>query len=179
MNSIPHTAADRRRRIIMNQGRNNYGTIRLCPHIMQFAIDRLPLILLNMTGYVCAGMDVIPLKGLTLGISILLSSYLLYLFIYIRKMDFVVTSEQLIHEHGVFVRDSEYIELYRVVDFKENRSFLQQLAGLKTVSVYSGDRNTPRLDIIGVRNSMNLVAHIRERVEYNKQRKGIYEITNR
>jgi len=26
---------------------------------------------------------------------------------------------------------------------------------------------------------MNLVAHIRERVEYNKQRKGIYEITNR
>ena len=77
------------------------------------------------------------------------------------------------------VRDSDYIELYRVVDFKENRSFLQQLAGLKTVSVYSGDRNTPRLDIIGVRNSMNLVAHIRERVEYNKQRKGIYEITNR
>lgn len=179
MNGIPHIAADRRRKIIMNRGRNNYGTIRLCPHIMQFAIDGLPLILLNMAGYVCAGMDVIPLKGLILGISILLSSYLLYLFIYIRKMDFVVTGEQLIHEHGVFVRDSDYIELYRVVDFKENRSFLQQLAGLKTVSVYSGDRNTPRLDIIGVRNSMNLVAHIRERVEYNKQRKGIYEITNR
>ena len=179
MNSIPHTAADRRRRIIMNQGRNNYGTIRLCPHIMQFAIDRLPLILLNMIGYMCAGMDVIALTGMILGISTLFSSYLLYLFIYIRKMDFVVTGEQLIHEHGVFVRDSDYIELYRVVDFKENRSFLQQLAGLKTVSVYSGDRNTPKLDIIGVRNSMNLVAHIRERVEYNKQRKGIYEITNR
>ena len=107
MNGIPHIAADRRRRIIMNRGRNNYGTIRLCPHIMQFAIDRLPLILLNMAGYVCAGMDVIPLKGLILGISILLSSYLLYLFIYIRKMDFVVTGEQLIHEHGVLVRDSE------------------------------------------------------------------------
>ena len=179
MNNIPHTAADRRRRIIMNQGRNNYGTIRLCPHIMQFAIDKLLLILLNIAGYVCGGMDMFPLKGLLLGISILLSAYLLYLFIYIRKMDFIITGEQLIHEHGVFVRDSEYIELYRVVDFKENRSFLQQLAGLKTVSVYSGDRNTPRLDIIGVRNSMNLVAHIRERVEYNKQRKGIYEITNR
>ena len=179
MNGIPHTAADRRRRIIMNQVRNNYGTIRLCPHIMQFAIDRLPLILLNMAGYVCAGMDVIPLKGLILGISILLSSYLLYLFIYIRKMDFVVTGEQLIHEHGVFVRDSDYIELYRVVDFKENRSFLQQLAGLKTVSVYSVDSNTPRQEIIRVRNNMNLVAHIRERVDYNKQRKGIYEITNR
>ena len=179
MNNIPQTAADRRRRIIMNQGSNNYVTIRLCPHIIQFAIDKLPLILLNIAGYVYGGMDVFPLKGLLLGISILLSAYLLYLFIYIRKMDFIVTGEQLIHEHGVFVRDSDYIELYRVVDFKENRSFLQQLAGLKTVSVYSGDRNTPRLDIIGVRNNMNLVAHIRERVEYNKQRKGIYEITNR
>ena len=124
----------------MNQGRNNYGTIRLCPHIMQYAIDKLPLILLNIAGYVCGGMDVFPLKGLLLGISILLSAYLLYLSIYIRKMDFVVTGEQLIHEHGVLVRDSDYIELYRVVDFKENRSFLQQLAGLKTVSVYSAVR---------------------------------------
>lgn len=163
----------------MNEINNDYGTIRLCPHAIQFIIDRLPLILLNTTGYVCAGMDDIPLKGLLFGTSILLSSYLLYLFIYIRRMDFIITGEQLIYEHGVFVRDSDYIELYRVVDFKENRSFLQQLTGLKTVSVYSGDRSTPRLDIIGVRNEMNLVTHIRERVEYNKQRKGIYEITNR
>lgn len=71
------------------------------------------------------------------------------------------------------------MELYRVVDFREHRSFLQQLTGLKTVSVYSGDRMTPKLDIRGVEYRTNLVDHIRERVETNKQRKGIYEITNR
>ena len=158
---------------------DKFGTIRLKPQVMQFVIDRLPLLLSDMAVLICIGIEGIPLKGVLSGVSILLSVYLLYLFIYIRRMEFIVTGEQLIHEHGVFVRDSDYIELYRVVDFKENRSFLQQLSGLKTVSVYSGDRSTPRLDITGVKNEMSLVAYIRERVEYNKQRKGIYEITNR
>lgn len=162
----------------MNIGNEHYDTVKLSPHMLQYVIDRLPLILLDIAGYVYAGIDGIPLRNVALGISILISTYLLYLFIHIRRMDYIVTGEQLIHEHGVFVRDSDYIELYRVVDFKENRSFLQQLAGLKTVSVYSGDRSTPKLDIIGVRNGMNLVTLIRERVENNRQRKGIYEITN-
>lgn len=162
----------------MNTQAVHYDTVRLIPHLLQYVIDRLPLILLDVSGYVYAGIEGILLGHIVLGISILISSFLLYQLIHIRRMDYIVTGEQLIHEHGVFVRDSDYIELYRVVDFKENRSFLQQLAGLKTVSVYSGDRSTPKLDIIGVRNEMDLVALIRERVEYNRQRKGIYEITN-
>lgn len=162
----------------MNTQAVHYDTVRLSPYLLQYVIDRLPLILLDVSGYVYAGIDGILLGHIVLGISILISSFLLYQLIHIRRMDYIVTGEQLIHEHGVFVRDSDYIELYRVVDFKENRSFLQQLAGLKTVSVYSGDRSTPKLDIIGVRNGMDLVALIRERVEYNRQRKGIYEITN-
>ena len=51
--------------------------------------------------------------------------------------------------------------------------------GLKTVSIYSGDRTNPRLDIYGIRERLDVVSAIRERVEYNKQRKGVYEITNR
>lgn len=65
------------------------------------------------------------------------------------------------------------------MDFAERSNLLQQICGLKTVSVYSGDRTTPRLDIIGVGINENLVPIIRERVEQNKRRKGIYEITNR
>ena len=58
-------------------------------------------------------------------------------------------------------------------------SLLQQLCGLKTVSVHSGDRTTPQLDIIGMGINDDLVTVIRGRVELNKRRKGIYEITNR
>ena len=70
------------------------------------------------------------------------------------------------------------MELYRIVDFREHQSLLQQLFGLKTVSILSMDRSTPRLDIIGVRSCNDIVPLIRERVEYNKKRKGIYELTN-
>ena len=55
---------------------------------------------------------------------------------------------------------------------------LQQLCGLKTVSIFSMDRNTPRLDLTGIRRRDDIVTLVRERVEYNKRKKGIYEITN-
>ena len=117
--------------------------------------------------------------GLLLWLCVGLSLVLLYRFVYLKRMVYRITAEQLIYEHGVFTRSSDYVELYRVVDFAERSNLLQQICCLKTVSVYSGDRTTPRLDIIGVGINENLVPIIRERVEQNKRRKGIYEITNR
>ncbi len=73
----------------------------------------------------------------------------------------------------------EFIELYRVIDFHEDVSFIQNIFDIKTVTVYFGDRTTPRLRIPGIALGNPLVQTLRERVEYNKRRKGIYEITNR
>ena len=70
------------------------------------------------------------------------------------------------------------MELYRVVDFHEQQTLMQQILGLKTVRIYSTDRNTPRQDLTGIRQESDVVRIIRERVEYNRQKKGIYEITN-
>ena len=77
------------------------------------------------------------------------------------------------------MHQTDYMELYRVVDYQQHRSFLQQLTGLKTVTITSGDRNLPSLDIIGVEDDEEIVQEIRIRVEYNKQLKHIHEITNR
>ena len=93
-------------------------------------------------------------------------------------MVYIISAEQLKYEFGIFSTTKDYIELYRVVDYSEQRSFLQILFGLKTVSVYSGDRTRPRLDIIGIPDKMNLINTIRERVEINKKRRNIHEFTN-
>ena len=53
------------------------------------------------------------------------------------------------------------------------------LFGLKTVTILSGDRTTPKLSLQGVKEPLDLVAIIRERVEYTKTQKPVYEITNR
>jgi len=104
---------------------------------------------------------------------------MLYGCLYLHKLRYIITSEQLIIQRGVLTRTSDYIELYRVVDFSENRDILEQLFGLKTVWIFSGDRTNPKLDIYGIRENIDVVNIVRTRVEYNKRRKGIYEITNR
>ena len=157
----------------------HYGTLVIRPRSMQFVIDELPLLLLCLAGYGCAGIENLAGNGMLLGASVLCNLCLLYRFIYLRRTEYLISNEQIIYRHGVFSRSCDYMELYRVVDFRERRSFLQQLSGLKTVSVYSGDRMTPKLDIYGVEYRTNLVGHFSERVESNKQRNGIYEITNR
>lgn len=111
------------------------------------------------------------------GIAILL--YLFYQVIYLARIEYIVTSDQIIFLHGVISHSTDYMELYRVIDYQQQRSLMQQITGLKTVIIYSGDRNTPVMHLIGMRNNVDVVAEIRKRVEYNKQMKHIYEITNK
>lgn len=158
-----------------NQGCEN---IRLCPHGMQFIIDNLLLITVCLTCIGYAGIDDMPLTFPVLLVSVFLILVLGYRYIYLRRIRYRITDEQLVCERGILFRKIDYMELYRIVDFCENQSLLQQIFGLKTVSILSMDRNTPRLDLLGMRNSEEIVGLIRERVEFNKQKKGIYEITN-
>ena len=120
----------------------------------------------------------LPLTALAVPVAALLSLALLYRFIYLRRTRYHIGSEQLISRHGVLSRKTDYMEQYRIVDFVEHQSLMQQLCGLKTVRIFSMDRNTPRLDLVGIRHNFDVVTLIRERVEYNKRKKGIYEITN-
>ena len=163
--------------MIQPQTIRHFQTVTLRPHWMQFVINELPWLVLCGAGW-----------GYWLGwyrqgwlavLLLMLSTVLLYRLTYLCRVKYRITSEQLMVEYGVFTHSQAYIELYRVVDYDEHRSFMQQLTGMKTVSIYSGDRTTPRLDIIGMDARLDIVGCIRERVEYNKQRKGIYEITNR
>ena len=50
--------------------------------------------------------------------------------------------------------------------------------GIKTVIIHSQDRTNSCLMMEGIKDKHHLVSNIRMRVEFNKRRKGIYEITN-
>lgn len=155
----------------------NYGTLILRPQYLQWAIEKCLWIGINIIGY-CLYFDT-PLPGFFLILMVAMSLHLIYMLVYMVMIKFTITDEMIIYEHGVFYRKREYIELYRVVDFREDISFLQNIFELKTVTVLSGDRTTPTLKIPGISLTYPLVPELRRRVEYNKRRKGIYEITNR
>lgn len=152
--------------------------IVLQPHAGQFVIDELPTLVLCCAAWVYGGMEGMPLRMLAIPVAVLFSLILLYRYTYLRRIRYRIGAEQLISEHGLIQRKTDYMELYRIVDFQEHQSLLQQLFGLKTVRILSMDRNTPCLDLTGIRRRDEIVAVIRERVETNKRKKGIYEITN-
>lgn len=149
----------------------HFQSIVLQPHAGQFVIDELPAIVLCCAAWVYGGMEGLPLTALAVSVAALLALVLLYRFIYLRRTRYHIGSEQLISRHGVLSRKTDYMEQYRIVDFVEHQNLMQQLCGLKTVRIFSMDRNTPRLDLVGIRHNFDVVTLIRERVEYNKRKK--------
>lgn len=161
-----------------NQPIVRFQSIVLQPHRMQFVIDELPSIIVCAAGWIYGGMEERPFTAFAVSVAVLFSLVLLYRFIYLRRTRYYIGSEQIISKHGILSRKTDYMEQYRIVDFVEHQNLMQQLCGLKTVRIFSMDRNTPRLDLVGIRRNLDVVRLIRERVEYNKLKKGIYEITN-
>jgi len=156
-----------------------YTEIVLKPHLLQFLIMNIGWLSLMIA--IATLLCVIDVQYNTLlqianGILALMClSKALTLF----SIKYIITNEQIIYIHGVINRETNFIELYRVVDYQETRTFLQWVFGLKNVIIFSMDKNIRVLFVIGMKRNCNITAAIRERVEYNKKRKGIYEITNR
>lgn len=99
-------------------------------------------------------------------------------YIRLRCISWQITSEVICRTQGIFVRQKDYIELYRVVDYAEQQSILQRIFGVKTITIYSTDRSDAVMFIVGVPYKKDLITHIRTIVEQCKQEKRIYEITN-
>ena len=157
----------------------SFQTYRLKPHWIQYVIDQLPWILIWVVVTLYAGDDTLPYREYLGYVSACMLCYLLWQALELCRIEYVITGEQLIYRHGVLFHSADYMELYRIVDYQESRTPVQQLTGLKNILLLSGDRSLPRLRMVGIRGSSQILDEIRTRVEYNKKRRGIYEITNR
>lgn len=157
----------------------SFQTYRLKPHWIQYVIDQLPWILIWLVVTLYAGDDTLPYREYLGYVSACMLCYLLWQALELCRIEYVITGEQLIYRHGVLFHSADYMELYRIVDYQESRTPVQQLTGLKNILLLSGDRSLPRLRMVGIRGSSRILDEIRARVEYNKKRRGIYEITNR
>lgn len=156
-----------------------FSTIIIQPHFLQWVINQLPLLLLIGCGILLCGVETLPCRGILSVLMVVFSLQLLYTFIYIRSIEYRITDQQIIVEHGVFRRSTDYMELYRVIDFNEHRNIMQQICALKTITIYAGDRNMPVLNIVGVKNHLDIITELRARIIYSRELFKIYEVTNR
>jgi len=91
----------------------------------------------------------------------------------------LVTDEQIKIYKGVFSKKTDYIELFRISDYEEKQSFLQSLTHNTTILIFSGDKSTPKLEIVGIEANTDTIDRIRERVKIQRKQNNIYEMGNR
>lgn len=157
---------------------NNSETIFIRPN-WKYYIQKVGwLVLASLTLLFMGGMEGILFKSLWFGGSSITSMLALYEFVFLRKMLFLLTDEQLIIQRGVFQRTNDYVELYRIIDFKEHQNLIGQFLDLKSVFIYSTDRTNPIIEICGVINQSDIVKVMRDRVIYNRSIRNIHEFSN-
>ena len=158
---------------------NRLMTIR--PDIRQYLSEVMPLILAGLLGM--AVYPFIPKWPYVSYAYMALYAWLITMlatsYAVLRAFSWEISNIKICRKHGILTRQTDYIELYRVVDYRESQTFLQRLFGVKTVVIISTDKSDPSMLIKGVPVKADLVNYTRNLVEQNKKENHIYEITNR
>lgn len=112
-------------------------------------------------------------------LAVLLLLYLVLMLYRANKTTWTITENQLVYKRGVFSISVDYMELYRVNDYTERMNFIDNLIGVKTVTIHTSDRTNSTLTLYGIDNRIDVVSLLRTNVEHSKTLRNVYEIANR
>ncbi|MDL2297322.1 PH domain-containing protein [Bacteroidales bacterium OttesenSCG-928-B11] len=161
---------------------NRSNDIILKPQFIFWIISNLPvftvLFITVIVSYHFKHYEIAKIIGSSLSLIVLLFLFYKYIDLLICTK-WIITKEQIIIKKGVFFKTINYIELYRVYDYEEKKSFIQALVANTNISIHSGDKSHPVLEMCGLKEDNNIIPVIRERVESQRETKQIYEFTNR
>jgi uncharacterized membrane protein YdbT with pleckstrin-like domain len=111
-------------------------------------------------------------------ISIIVLATALYDLFYVRNTIYIIKEEQIVVKMGIFVRQVNYVEMYRIYDYVQTQNFFETLFLLMTVKILSRDISHPALLIRGIQYNPAIVDIIRTRVEAIKRKKGVVELNS-
>lgn len=87
-----------------------------------------------------------------------------------------LTTQRLKITHGVFNREEDDLELYRVKDISFSQPFVPRLFGLGNVTMHTSDKTTPELTIAGIADAKEFRDLLRDQVERRRDEKRVREI---
>ncbi len=85
-----------------------------------------------------------------------------------------LTNERFFIEDGLFKSTEDEVRLYRVLDVKLTRTFMQKIFGLGTIKVSSSDRSLQNFEIKNIKDSKNVKELLSELVEKQRDAKRVY-----
>jgi len=93
---------------------------------------------------------------LGIGIFLVVGAYLFYKAMQVRMTHYEVSSERIEFGTGIFDRRVDNLDMFRVVDIKLRRNFLDCIVGVGTVSLTTTDKSHPEFAFEKVANSREL-----------------------
>ena len=149
--------------------------IFLKPDYREFFAEQTGLLLLFLTTVVAMPL-LTSLEGLYPQMVVSLCSLLLAILLIARYITltavlWIINDNTLCRMCGVFSRHTDYMDLYRVVDYSESQTFWLKLWGVKTVSIISTDKTDRTMVMYGISARRDIVQEIRNRVENCKKQR--------
>lgn len=141
--------------------------------------NNLGYIVMFFLSVILLGSDIYVVRWISLFVMSFSFIKSIHGYLYLNSLKWVIGAEVLEIHSGILSRSKNHIELYRVVDYVEEQTFIERLFGVKRIILFSSDKTTPRLTISGIDSKKEVTKVIRDRVEFNKQNKRVYEISNR
>jgi membrane protein YdbS with pleckstrin-like domain len=97
-------------------------------------------------------------------------------YFHLRAIEYVVTNQRVRIISGIFSKNIQEIELFRVKDTAANQSFFLRLFGVGTITILSGDTRNPRIVLSGIPQAVELREKLRQEVMTLRQRFGVREV---
>jgi len=103
-------------------------------------------------------------------------AHVAWLYFRLRAVEYVVTTQRVRVVSGIFSKDIQEIELFRVKDTMAHQSFFLRIFGLGTITVISGDERHPQLVLTAIPKAVELRERLRQEVMALRQRFGVREL---
>jgi len=110
-----------------------------------------------------------------LWLSLICMLFAIYRYIFIRRVIYLVTQEYIRVSKGIFFKQIDTVELFRVKDYIITEPFLLQVFQLMDLHLKTTDPENPVIWLRGISQS-NIIDIIRERVLERRQHNRIFEI---
>jgi uncharacterized membrane protein YdbT with pleckstrin-like domain len=109
-----------------------------------------------------------------LGTFVLLN--LAYQILRVYCIRYEVHAEELRYYSGIFRRRHEFIENYRIKDYKVERPLIYRLFGMGNLIIYTSDKTTPVFRLDAIRDPEEKQIILRGLVELNRREKHVFEV---
>ena len=97
-------------------------------------------------------------------------------YIQLRSTHYVVTTQRVKIFRGIFSKDVQEIELFRVKDTAAHQTFFLRLFGIGTIRILSGDAKIPNLVLLAIPKPFELRERLRAEVIVLRQRFHLREL---